>query len=217
MGNLPYQIKNKHILELNEKIENIIKNKSDSYIDQIANEFASFLMSDNFIDHCYFFLNGKYEDFFILLEMICEINEKSLFIKSIFPLLEKLITLKFESQLAKLNNYHPKQIKEDFLIENTFENKTQKIILEKMCKIIPYLHAFFLVSVVALFEKMDSFNEKIKKDINISIAFLFYTLGLNVKFESLIKNKSGSYIELYINELAHFLMSEEFLNICYFF
>ena len=85
-----------------------------------------------------------------------------------------------------------------------------------MCKIFPYFHEFFLVSVVALFEKMDSFNEKIKKDINISIAFLFYILGLNVKFESLIKNKSGSYLELYINELASFLMSEEFLNICYF-
>ena len=114
MGNWSNQIKNKHILELNEKIENIIKNKSDSYIDQIANEFASFLMSDNFINHCYFFLNGKYEDFFGLLEIICEINEKSLFIKSIFPLLEKLITLKLESQLAKLKTLSSKTKKRRF-------------------------------------------------------------------------------------------------------
>ena len=38
-----------HLFELNKKIENLIKNKSDSYIKRIVNEIASFFMSKKII------------------------------------------------------------------------------------------------------------------------------------------------------------------------
>ena len=98
-----------YFFELNKKIESLIKNKSVSYVDQIINEISSILMSENFLNFSYFVLKGKYQIFFDGLVLICESNERFLFFKCLFPLLEKLIILKFETQLIKLQNYNPKK------------------------------------------------------------------------------------------------------------
>ena len=70
--------------ELFNKIENKIKVKSVSYKKEIVNELVSFLISDKFFA-CY----GSFkEEYLSLLIKVCEINEKLLFLKILFPLLE---------------------------------------------------------------------------------------------------------------------------------
>ena len=98
-----------YFFELNNKIESLIKNKLDSYEEQIINELSSFLISENFLNFCYFVLEGKYQIFFKGLIIICELNERFLFFKCLFPLLEKLIKWKFEMKLIKLKNYNPQK------------------------------------------------------------------------------------------------------------
>ena len=93
--------------ELFNKIENKIKEKSVSYKKEIVNELVSFLISDKFFA-CY----GSFkEEYLSLLIRVCEINEKLLFLKILFPLLEELKKNKFENQLEKLE----KLKKEDFV------------------------------------------------------------------------------------------------------
>ena len=66
-------------------------------------------MSENFLNFCYFVCKGKYEHCFRGLIFIFESNERFLFFKCLFPLLEKLIILKFETQLIKLKNNNPQK------------------------------------------------------------------------------------------------------------
>ena len=165
-----------YFFELNEKIENLIKNKSDSYVEQIINEISSILMSEKFLNFCYFVLEGKYEHFFEGLELLCESNERFLFFKCLFPLLEKLILLKFETQLIKLKNYHPTKKKEEYLNEiinqmkQLIENKIEivyKTIEEDISNdILTHSNSnIFLSSLEILFEKKGSSKEKFCKSI----------------------------------------------------
>ena len=93
------------LFELNKKIESLIKNKSNSYIDQIVNEIASYFMSEKIL-YCDFLYKETGKDFekFIPLLIVCESNERNLFKKCLFPLLVKLINLKFDEYLIKMNN-----------------------------------------------------------------------------------------------------------------
>ena len=66
-----------YLFELNKNIESLIKNKSDSYIEQIVNELTSFFMSDKIA--YYGFLYKEDVKDFEHLEIICELNERYLF------------------------------------------------------------------------------------------------------------------------------------------
>ena len=104
------EMENIYNIYLDDEIEQIIKNKSDSYYEEIVDKLSLFMMSDNFV---YLLTlskeNDKEDEFGIwygLLDIvkICESNEKYLFLKCFFPLLEKLKINNFENQLKKIIN-----------------------------------------------------------------------------------------------------------------
>ena len=72
-------------------------------------------MSDKFI-----FTSLCFEKRITYIIQICELNEKFLFIKCLFPLIEELIKIKFDIQLNKLNNLTNK-IEKDIYIKNILE------------------------------------------------------------------------------------------------
>jgi len=209
-----------YLFELNKNIESLIKNKSDSYIEQIVNELTSFFMSDKIA--YYGFLYKEDVKDFEHLEIICELNERYLFNKCLFPLLEMFINLKFEEHLTKMKNYIPQNIDKKTLEEinknidcKEFQDFPQKIENNpfKTNKIFMVFNDIFHSFLDLLFTKKDSFkiNEEEKKTL-----FYLYFFEFNRKIENLIKNKSDSYIEQIINEISSILMSENFLNFCYF-
>ena len=157
-------------LDTYEKIENIIKTKSYSYIEQIVNELASILMSEKFLCLLHDFKEKKdIVKFYSIFVAACELYERFLFIKCLFPLLERLKILKFETQLIKLENYNPKDkdLSKDLIEEMrqcSLSGKSQKSTkILSFCendKIITYLTNIFVSSISALFEKKDSFKKK---------------------------------------------------------
>ena len=101
-------------LDIYNEIENIIKKKIPQKEKEITKIIANFLMSDKYIVFCKMDKNSckvdNLEHFSFLLKIIlmCEINEKYLSVKILFPLIEELKLLKFENQLYKI-----KKIDED--------------------------------------------------------------------------------------------------------
>ena len=158
-------------LDIYEKIEKIIKKKSDSYIEQIVNELASYLMSEKYLIYRHSIKKEKdIAQFYSYFVAACELHERFLFIKCLFPLLERLKILKFETQLIKLKSYNPedkdlyKDLQEELqqrLFNSEKIEKSKKIF--SLCendKIITYLSNIFVSSISALFGKKDSFKKE---------------------------------------------------------
>ena len=215
-----------NLFKLTKKIESIIKNKSDSYIEQIVNELESFLMSEKFFNYFHFLELRKVKKdmkIFVPLGITCELNERYLFIKCLFPLLEKIINLKFENHLNKLENLNQAKINENenevLDISNNYKDEYNDFIemaneyFSEENKIFKFFTLIFQSFIFLLIRQKFPFIEFEEEK---KILFYFYLFELNKKIESLIKNKSDSYVEQIINELSSFLMSENFLNFSYF-
>ena len=217
-------VKSYWLFELYKKIESIIKNKSDSYIEQTVNELESFLMSGKSLI-LFDFLEDRIEKekVFLPLGIACEVNERYLFIKCLFPLLEKIINLKFEKHLNKLENLNQAKINENenevLDISNNYKDEYNDFIemaneyFSEENKIFKFFTLIFQSFIFLLIRQKFPFIEFEEEK---KILFYFYLFELNKKIESLIKNKSDSYVEQIINELSSFLMSENFLNFSYF-
>ena len=217
-------VKSYWLFELYKKIESIIKNKSDSYIEQTVNELESFLMSGKSLI-LFDFLEDRIEKekVFLPLGIACEVNERYLFIKCLFPLLEKIINLKFENHLNKLENLNQAKINENenevLDISNNYKDEYNDFIemaneyFSEENKIFKFFTLIFQSFIFLLIRQKFPFIEFEEEK---KILFYFYLFELNKKIESLIKNKSDSYVEQIINELSSFLMSENFLNFSYF-
>ena len=146
--------------------------------------------------------------------IICELNERQLFIKCLFPLLEKLLILKFENHLIKLENYLPqkedleKQVEQmkKFFDEELFKNFGIKFetLFENNKELIYSLY-IFASFIYLLFGKIKEWEKYI------GVLFYLYIFEVWIKIENF-----NSDIEQIINGLASFLMSENSLNFWYF-
>ena len=88
-----------------EEIKKLEKNKPNSYIQEIVSLLLSFINSEDFIP---FVLINK-ENFFFNIFIMCEMgkeNDKYIFIKILFPLLEELKKSKFKSQIWEVNHIY---------------------------------------------------------------------------------------------------------------
>jgi len=115
---------------IDNKIEELSKNKDDLFYDKVVNELSSFFMSPDFI---HFLISAKnhYDrlDFGIWTGLynivrICELSEEFLFLKCLFPLLERLKENNFENQIniikKSFENYSDKELNPILLIYDFF-------------------------------------------------------------------------------------------------
>ena len=117
------------IFKYAEEIKKLEKSKPNSYIQEIVTLLLSFIKSEDFIP---FILINK-ENFFFNIFIICEMgkeNDKLIFIKILFPLLEGLKQLpNFESQLWESNRIKKDDFKE---LLSLYYKKNQALIEEKI-------------------------------------------------------------------------------------
>ena len=116
------------ILKYAEEIKKLERNKPDSYIQEIYTLLLSFIKSEDFIP---FMLINK-ENFFFNIFIMCEMgkeNDKYIFIKILFPLLEELKKSKFEDQIWEIN--HKKKDDQKNIL-TSYYNKNQNTINEKL-------------------------------------------------------------------------------------
>ena len=116
------------ILKYAEEIKKLERNKPDSYIQEIYTLLLSFIKSEDFIP---FMLINK-ENFFFNIFIMCEMgkeNDKYIFIKILFPLLEELKKSKFEDQIWGIN--HKKKDDQKNIL-TSYYSKNQNTINEKL-------------------------------------------------------------------------------------
>ena len=118
------------ILKFAEEIRKIVinKNNSDSYVKEIISLLLSFIKSNDFIP----FIIVNKENFFFNFYIMCDIgknNDKFLFIKILFPLLEELKKSQFERKLWEINHIKKDEQKK-YLI--SYYNENKNIINEKI-------------------------------------------------------------------------------------
>lgn len=143
----------------------------DKHIEKIINILVDFFTSNEFILFCV-----KFDDIYLsLIIKICESYEKSLFLKILLPLLEKLKSRKFENQLKIVNQKI--QIKKEKSL-NLYNNQT-KTDLKKNPKIV-YYAKIFSASLNILFG-MD-----VKNDLNSEEKKIFIKESINTLFESFL-------------------------------
>ena len=118
------------IFKFAEEIKKIVMNKdqSDSYVKEVISLLLSFIKSNDFIP----FIIVNKENFFFDFFIMCDIgkdNDKYLFIKLLFPLLEELKKSEFERQLWQINHIK-KDDQKKLLI--AYYNENKNIIQEKI-------------------------------------------------------------------------------------
>ena len=116
------------ILKYAEEIKKSLRNNPNSYIQEVVTLFLSFIKSDDFIP----FMLINRENFFFYIFIMCEVgkeNDKFLFIKILFPLLEELKKSKFKSQIWEVNHINQNDQK---AILTLYYNNNQKKINEKL-------------------------------------------------------------------------------------
>ena len=122
------QITNITILKYAEDIKKSLRKYPNSYIQEVVTLFLSFIKSDDFIP----FMLINRENFFFYIFIMCEVgkeNDKFLFIKILFPLLEELKKSKFKSQIWEVNHINQNDQK---AILTLYYNNNQKKINEKL-------------------------------------------------------------------------------------
>ena len=116
------------ILKYAEDIKKSLRKYPNSYIQEVVTLFLSFIKSDDFIP----FMLINRENFFFYIFIMCEVgkeNDKFLFIKILFPLLEELKKSKFKSQIWEVNHINQNDQK---AILTLYYNNNQKKINEKL-------------------------------------------------------------------------------------
>ena len=116
------------ILKYAEDIKKSLRKYPNSYIQEVVTLFLSFIKSDDFIP----FMLINRENFFFNIFIMCEVgkeNDKFLFIKILFPLLEELKKSKFKSQIWEVNHINQNDQK---AILTLYYNNNQKKINEKL-------------------------------------------------------------------------------------
>ena len=108
------------IIDISNEIKNIIKKNNPSYKKEIVEFLISFFISDKFFAFYGIFKKEYLKKIIYALEK----NEKLLFFKILFPLLEELKNKNFENQLKKLDKYKEEEI-----------NNLQKYIMERNIQI----------------------------------------------------------------------------------
>ena len=117
------------IFKYAEEIKKLEKNKPDSYIQEIVTLLLSFVKSEDFIPFILINKENFFFNFFIMCEMGKE-NDKFIFLKILFPLLEGLKQLpNFESQLWEAIHIKKDDFKE---LLSLYYKKNQALIDEKI-------------------------------------------------------------------------------------
>ena len=174
------------ILKYAEEIKKLKKNKPNSYIQEILTFLLSFIKSDDFIP---FMLINK-ENFLFNIFIMCEMgkeNDKYIFIKILFPLLEELKKSKFEKQISEINH---KKKDEQKSILTSYYSKNQKIInklninsnkknpfelLKNIIKNKSEMHGNYLSRIInILFANEEIIKESSKAPNIIDEAFIFF-------------------------------------------
>ena len=174
------------ILKYAEEIKKLKKNKPNSYIQEILTLLLSFIKSDDFIP---FMLINK-ENFLFNIFIMCEMgkeNDKYIFIKILFPLLEELKKSKFEKQISEINH---KKKDEQKSILTSYYSKNQKIInklninsnkknpfelLKNIIKNKSEMHGNYLSRIInILFANEEIIKESSKAPNIIDEAFIFF-------------------------------------------
>ena len=112
-----------------EELESLTKNKNDLYYENIIDKLSDFLMSKEFIHLLFFSKEIEIEEkksfdiLYVLIFIVRLIDsfEKNLFIKCLFPLLEKLKIKHFENQLKAIKDIR------NMCLENYAKNNSLNI------------------------------------------------------------------------------------------
>ena len=166
-----YKFRERFYLSLENDINQLTVNRTENYYDDVVDKLSSFFMSNNFIHFLFFTNNNNIWNGLTDIIEICDANEEFLFLKCLFPLLEKLKQQNFENQFNKINKIEKMELT-DYIKNNDLNNNDiiQFFEQEKMIKIF-YKFASIInetscTDSVSLVQFLFSFSIKIFFDIN---------------------------------------------------
>ena len=116
------------IFKFAEEIKKLVREKRDSYLQEIVTLLLNFVKSEDFAPFLIVNKENFLFDFFIMCEMGKD-NDKYLFIKILFPLLEQLKVLEFERILYEINQINSSEQKNRLV---SYYNKNKEIIEQKI-------------------------------------------------------------------------------------
>jgi len=116
------------IFKFAEEIKKLVREKRDSYLQEIVTLLLNFVKSEDFAPFLIVNKENFLFDFFIICEMGKD-NDKYLFIKILFPLLEQLKVLEFERILYEINQINSSEQKNRLV---SYYNKNKEIIEQKI-------------------------------------------------------------------------------------